>query len=244
MLKNHGTIYKAGKRERGEVSFLQPWMLRFLYHFGKASGAGVIGFVIISVLFTYGPILREEISYAVEGPSETQTVHRTNMNIAQAEEILDSIVEAESYGVNSKFSIVIPKINAASNVLANIDAGDRDEYLEALKIGVAHAQGTYFPGQGKNIFLFSHSTDSPLNINRYNAVFYLLRKLEKNDEVYVFFGDKKYTYLVKEKIVTNPADVSWINDDTNHERLVLQTCDPPGTTWRRLIVVAEPVGNN
>ncbi len=135
----------------------------------------------------------------------------------------------------------MPKINAKSSVIANVDAAVEDEYFEALKSGIAHAKGTNFPGQGKNIFLFSHSTDSPLNIAQYNADFYLLRKLNSGDKIVVYFSDEKYVYEVDYKVVTGPADVSWFDNDLGGERLVLQTCDPPGTTWKRLIVIAKPV---
>ena len=75
-----------------------------------------------------------------------------------------------------------------ANIIPNIDPGNPDEYLGALKKGVAHARGTSFPSQGRNIYLFSHSTNSPLNFSEYNAVFYLLRKLEKKDKIYCVYS--------------------------------------------------------
>jgi len=80
-----------------------------------------------------------------------------------------------------------------------------------------------------------------VNINRYNAIFYLLRKLEKGDRVIVYFMGKEHVYVVTEKVITKAEDTSWLADDGSGERLVLQTCDPPGTSWNRLLVIARPV---
>lgn len=245
-MKPFGTIYKSGRATSGEVSLEWPGVIRFLASFLRTTGAGAIGFVIISVLFTYGPVLREELTYAVTpraGISETSDPQLDTLSFVQAVEAGEVQKKAESFGVNSQFSIVIPEIGAAENVIANVDPANKAEYTEALKIGVAHAKGTYFPGQNRMIYLFAHSTDSPINIARYNAVFYLLHKLEKGDKIYVFFSDKLYEYQVDHKIIVDPKDVSWLNDNSDGEKLVLQTCDPPGTTWKRLLVFATPVNN-
>ena len=126
-------------------------------------------------------------------------------------------------------------------MIPNVDAGNPTDYLKALTQGVAHAKGTYFPGQGKTIFLFSHSTDSPINIARYNAVFYLLRKLTPGDTIIIYFLGQEHDYVVTDKFVTAANDTSWLQDNGQGERLILQTCDPPGTSWNRLLVVAKPV---
>jgi len=150
--------------------------------------------------------------------------------------------QAEELGLDPYFSIFIPKIDAKANIIPNVDPGNPTDYLKALSEGVAHAKGTNFPGRGKTIYLFSHSTDSPINITRYNAVFYLLGKLEKGDRVVIYFMNQEYDYVVTDKFVTSASDTSWLTDDGSGERLILQTCDPPGTSWNRLIVVARPLG--
>jgi sortase A len=115
------------------------------------------------------------------------------------------------------------------------------EYLAALKKGVAHGKGTHFPGQGENIFLFSHSVSSPEYIKTYNAVFYDLKDLESGDEIIIYFSGQKFIYTVSEKVITTPGDISFLTKDYEGETLILQTCDPPGTTLRRLIVLAKKI---
>jgi sortase A len=139
------------------------------------------------------------------------------------------------------FSIVIPKIGANARIIDNVDPSNESEYLEALKKGVAHAQGTAFPGENSHIFLFAHSTDYIWNVGTYNAVFYLLYKLDKGDEVNLFYKDKRYRYKVVDKKVVDPSQVEYLTRKTNHEFLTLQTCWPPGTTLKRILVFATRV---
>ena len=236
-----GIIYDSSKPTfHGEAILHAPFKVRMVYHLLRGLGAGLVGFAVIVLLFSYGPILKEEISYRL-GINKIQIQEQNLINVTQAQRTEKIQEEAKSLGVSSYFSIVIPKIGAKSEVIANVDAGREEEYKAALIKGVAHAKGTYFPGQGKTIFRFSHSTDAPWNITRYNAVFYLLRELKPKDKIIVFFADRKYKYVVEEKLITNPKDVSWLIDNSSGERLILQTCDPPGTSLNRLIVIAVPV---
>lgn len=149
------------------------------------------------------------------------------------------IKEATALGLDARYSIYVPKIDAKSAVMENVDLENETEYLKALKKGVAHGKGTYFPGQGGNIFLFSHSVSVPEYIQTYNAVFYNLKDLEQGDDIIIYFSGVKYVYKVTEKIITSPRDVSFLTKDYGGETLILQTCDPPGTTLRRLLVIAK-----
>jgi len=141
------------------------------------------------------------------------------------------------------FSIIVEKIGADAPIIANVDASNKQVYNEALKRGVAHALGTSFPGQGGVTYLFAHSTDTIFNVPRFNAVFYLLKDMESGDPIVIFFAGKRYDYVVVEKKITESADVGYFTLKTNEQILVLQTCYPPGTTWKRLLVVAKPVSS-
>ena len=143
--------------------------------------------------------------------------------------------------VDTNFGIVIPKISANSPIIANVDASDYDQYIDALQRGVAHAQGTALPGDNGHIYLFAHSTDNILSVGTYNAVFYLLYKLEPNDEVLLFYQGQKHRYKVTSKRVVNPSEVQYLTRASAEEFLTLQTCWPPGTTLQRLLVFASPV---
>ncbi|MBI2049712.1 sortase [Candidatus Roizmanbacteria bacterium] len=143
--------------------------------------------------------------------------------------------------IDTLFSIMIPKIGASAKVFANVDPSNEKEFLPVLQQGVAHARGTVFPGMKGNIYLFAHSTDNFWNVGRYNAIFYLLKDLKKGDEVVVFSQNVRHNYIVRDSAVVDPKEVSYItNANTGQELLILQTCWPPGTTWQRLMIFAEP----
>ena len=238
-----GEIYHVyHSQKHGEIKLEAPRGVRIGYGLARGIGAGLIAFALVFLTFSYGPLIKQEILYRFKHPEIVEESGFGQMiDVAEADNVTRIQEEAKEYGVGSYFSIAIPEIGAVSNVTANVDAGNEKEYTTALMQGVAHAKGTYFPGQGQNVYLFAHSTDSPINIARYNAVFYLLRKLEKGDKVIVFFADKKHEYVVETKLVTSADDTSWFSDSGQVERLILQTCDPPGTTWKRLLVIDRPV---
>lgn len=141
--------------------------------------------------------------------------------------------------LDTNFGVVIPKIAANARVIANVDAGNQGVYTEALRRGVAHAAGTVFPGQVGNSFLFAHSVGNFWEVSRWNAVFYLLRELAPGDEVDIFYQGKRYIYVVYDKRVVEPTDVGYLHSQANFPMLTLQTCWPPGTTLKRLLVFAR-----
>lgn len=143
---------------------------------------------------------------------------------------------------DSNFSILIPKIGASATIFPNVDPNNPEEFLPILSKGIAHAKGSVFPGMKGNVYLFAHSTDNWWNVGRYNAVFYLLKDLRAGDEIVIFFENQRYEYKVAYTTVADPTDVGYLTASHEGEsRLVMQTCWPPGTTWKRLYVIARPV---
>lgn len=207
---------------------------------------------ITGMFFTFRPIISSEVSYrwstlwgtnvhSVEFAQDI-TAHAQDLEREQTK-----ILAQELEMPNTSFSIYVPKIEARAPIIQNVSPTNQKEYLTALKSGVAHASGTVYPGMDGGTYLFAHSSDITVQTS-YNTVFYLLRELQgpKNaqpgDQIYVFFLDKLYKYEVKETHVVGAQDVSWLtNARSGKERLILQTCWPPGTALKRLIVVAEPV---
>ena len=143
--------------------------------------------------------------------------------------------------IDPLFNVLIPKIGANSRVFPNVDPSNSDVFIPILRQGVAHARGTVFPGQKGNVYLFAHSTDNFWDVGRYNAIFYLLKDLRAGDDVVVFSQNVRHNYVVTGSSIVSSSEVSLItNAQTSKEQLILQTCWPPGTTWQRLMVFAEP----
>jgi len=185
--------------------------------------------------------------YVVASNKEEEAMYKLQTNKNQPKGALNSLLNVKPLEVlvpeDPEFSVVITKIGANARILPNIDVSDEDAYLEALKSGVAHAMGTAFPGEGGHVFLFAHSTDYFWNVGNYNAVFYLLHKLEKGDEINLFFKGQRFKYRVVEKSIVNPDQVEYLTRKTNREFVTLQTCWPPGTTLKRLLVFAVRVAD-
>ncbi len=242
-MKPSGTIYKKGflNRNHGEVRLALPFRLRILYNYFYFWGSCFLVAAISGIILFFAPIVSQETTYQLRSNGVIEKPNFDTIALAKAQETSEIQDEASQLGLDSAFSIVIPKIDARAHIIANVDTANEKEYLDALTQGVAHAKGTYFPGQGKPIFLFAHSTNASFNVARYNAVFYLLSKLEKGDRIIIYFSDKRYTYEVSEKQVKAANDTSFLYDATNEEKLYLMTCTPPGTIWKRLFVIAEPM---
>lgn len=188
----------------------------------------IIGSVVILILI-FWPVVREEAKYDL----------KKALNINYSTEPLPGTNQKKLEPPNTEFSIIIPKIGASSGIVANVDPNNKDLYISALKKGVAHALGTSFPGGNGNIFLFAHSTDTFYNMARYNAVFYLIGKLQKGDEIDIWYRGKKYIYIVDKILVVGAKDTYYMGKIGEGNTLTLQTCYPPGTTLKRLVVTAK-----
>jgi len=171
------------------------------------------GFTIL--LVTFLPLGREEVKYAMRNPKE------------------------DIKPVDTDFGIVIPKIGANAHVIANVDPFDSRAYQMALTRGVAHARGTAVPGAKGNIFLFAHSSENFYDAMHYNAIFYLINKLENNDDIILYFHDTAYTYRVTEKKFVDPKEVRYLQGESLQATLTLMTCWPPGTNLKRLLIFAQ-----
>lgn len=145
--------------------------------------------------------------------------------------------------VDREFSVIVPKLGINSHVTANVNAADKKEYTAALKKGAAQVRGTYLPGENGTIFIFAHSTDNVWNIARFNAIFYLLKDLEKSDQVLLVYRNTVYPYVVTDKKIVDPSDIEYLTPHKGTEELILQTCWPPGTTDKRLLIFAKQSGD-
>lgn len=141
---------------------------------------------------------------------------------------------------NKEYGIIIPKLGLDEKVLFNVDPNDENQYHQALKEGIAHASSTNYPDENGLGYYFAHSSSPNFRV-QYNAVFYLLNKLEAGDAIYIWHDYKRYRYVVTEKRINQPNDVAFLYEQYEGENIVLQTCWPPGTTKERLLVFATRV---
>lgn len=141
--------------------------------------------------------------------------------------------------VNNEFTLVIPKIAVNAPVVAGVNPMKPDEYNEVLKTGVAHANTSFYPGEDGTVYLFSHSTNYEWFVHDLNAVFYLVKNLEKGDLIVLIYQGTRYSYKLTDKKVVNPANVTYLAPVIGKKGLILQTCWPPGSVSERLLIFAD-----
>jgi len=144
-----------------------------------------------------------------------------------------------------EYSITIPKIMATANIVENVSPYSAKEYLKVLENNVvAQAKDTsdVDKGNGHTTYIFAHSTQQGYSVVRNNSVFYLLGELKNSDVVYINRFGTIYTYQVYNQKIVNASQTEYLKySEPDKELLILQTCWPIGTDWKRLLVFAKRV---
>lgn len=193
------------------------------------------------VVLTFAPAIQAEITYRNNQATNVRFVVSGDpalVNLlAQEQKVL------EIFPLDPNFGIIIPKIGANARVIDNVDPGNYEIYIKALQNGVAHAVGTAYPGEIGNAYFFAHSVGNFWEVSRWNAVFYLLKELNSGDEVNIFYQGKRFIYVVYDKKIVDPSETNYLLTQASFPMLTLQTCWPPGTTLKRLLVFARLKSN-
>jgi LPXTG-site transpeptidase (sortase) family protein len=116
-----------------------------------------------------------------------------------------------------------------------------DIFMDELKNGVVRYPGSAKPGDIWTTFIFWHSSNFPWMKWDYNDVFATLDNIVYWDEIIVYYEQKKYTYIIREKHVITPGDVSVLKRKKGINEISIMTCWPIWTTLNRLIVTWELV---
>lgn len=136
-------------------------------------------------------------------------------------------------------SITIPKINVSTPVVYQPSIAEAD-VLRSLQDGVVHYGTSVVPGQNGNMVIVGHSSNDWWESGNYKFVFVLLDKLTIGDQFSINYQSKKYIYQVTNVKIVQPTDLS-VLAPTATPTATLITCTPPGTSWKRLVIVADQV---
>ena len=205
-----------------------PWLFKNLIIIS------LLIFSVVGALTLAFPIAVSELSYRFTKPQPLAFENKIKDNLNAV-----SPAPLEPAKNLNDFSITIPKINLSAKVIPNVDITNESLYKDQLKEGVAHALGSYLPGENGPVFLFAHSTDSVEDISKYNAEFFAVKDLKVGDEIDLHFSGADYRYKITNTKVISPSDLSFIKN--SHANLILSTCFPPGTDWQRLVVEAATI---
>jgi len=151
------------------------------------------------------------------------------------------IIDPNNTAVGPDTKIVIPKINVEIPVVYDQKSIDEKAMQASLENGVVHYPTTSNPGEVGNGAIFGHSSNNILNHGKYKFAFVLLKRLENGDTFYLQKGGKRYVYKVYDKKIVKPTDISVLGATDKKATFTLITCDPPGTSINRLVVVGEQI---
>lgn len=158
-------------------------------------------------------------------------------NVSATPIIIDP--DAPVSGKESK--IVIPKINVEIPVVYDEPSIEEESIQKALERGVVHYATTAKPGENGNSAIVGHSSNNILNQGKYKFAFVLLSRLETGDTFYLTKDGKRFAYRIYDKRIVKPDDLSVLGKRDKPATVTLITCDPPGTSINRLIVVGEQI---
>lgn len=241
-LKNEQIIRKKGH--------LHNWFI-------KLSGIGLVT-VGISITFFYVlPVLIWQIIFktvyaSVASPVPSAFVLTPEVIEAMEREHTDkslSIINSKrgtsidnwlsNYKINKNkhaelksYSISIPKLDISKAIVSTKDT-------DISKSLIQHT-GTPIPPIQGNTVIFGHSTLPQLfENNNYETIFANAQNLKTGDEIIVHMKDRNYKYKIVRTFITEPDDLTVLNQNLSGSYLTLITCTPPGTVWKRLIIKAS-----
>ncbi len=159
------------------------------------------------------------------------------------------IISSDSVAPSSTPEVIIPKINVQIPVNYNQTSTSEAAIEGDLDHGVVHYPTTAVPGQQGNVAIFGHSSNNIFNKGKYKFAFVLLHTLTEGDTFYLTYDSKVYVYKVISRKVVEPSEVGVLGPVPGQTATAtLITCDPPGTSLRRLVVVGQQIspdpGNN
>lgn len=173
---------------------------------------------------------------------ENKTYHSMNKLLYKTNsENIDfdiNIIPYENRVVIPKIGKNIPLLDVNKKTVK--DAKElEDIFMKELEKWIIKYPGSANPWEKGNSFIFGHSSNLPWVDWEYNDVFALLDKVVYNDEIIVYYWQKQYKYIIREKRVISPGEVSVLERWEDKSEITLMTCRPIGTTLNRLIVVWE-----
>jgi LPXTG-site transpeptidase (sortase) family protein len=152
------------------------------------------------------------------------------------------IVDATQAAPTDKNEVIIPKINLEIPVDYSQTTIDETNIEQGLEKGIVHYPITSKPGENGNAAFFGHSSSNIFNKGKYKFAFVLLHAVTPGDTFYVTYNKKVYVYKVISRTIVDPSDVGVLDPVPGQTATAtLITCDPPGTSLRRLVVVGQQI---
>lgn len=142
-----------------------------------------------------------------------------------------------------KATLIIGTIGVSVPIVFNTESDTKSIY-KSLENGVVHYSDTPKPGMDGISIILGHSSAYPWYKGAYGSVFALLGKLKPGDKIYIKYSDgQTFAFSVKQSIIFSPfkkdARLTQI-EKSDWPTLVLISCWPIGTNYKRIAIQAEP----
>jgi sortase A len=137
--------------------------------------------------------------------------------------------------------VIIPKINVVAPVIYDVPSISDHDMQAALNNGVVRYPQSSNPGQTGNVVIVGHSSNNYFNDGKYKFAFVLLDQLQIGDTFMINYNSKQYVYQIYSRQIVSPSDVSVLGTADRPSTATLITCNPPGTSLRRLVLVANQI---
>lgn len=140
--------------------------------------------------------------------------------------------------------LVIDSLGVDAPLVFNVSADNKQIY-DNLENGIVHYSITPKPSQPGVSVVLGHSSAYPWYRGEYGSVFALLGRLKPGEKFYVQYEDgRTFVFQMKQAIVFNPfaADTRLAElGNSDKPTIILISCYPVGTNYRRIAVQAELV---
>lgn len=195
-------------------------------------GAFVAAFVILNIRYVYA-----NIRYAV-APGTI----KTSDSLSQAVRLLPLAQDVAAKPLPPSARLVIDSIGVNTPIVFDVPPDNKKIY-NSLEKGVVHYSTSVKPGKAGVSVILGHSSAYPWYKGKYGSVFALLNKLVPGSKFYIQYADGRvFVFTVKRSLVFNPftdeARLAELEQNTNPS-IVLVSCWPVGTNYRRIAVQAE-----
>ncbi len=140
---------------------------------------------------------------------------------------------------------VSAQVNSYMLSIPSLDITDASVIIagDDLAKSLIHYGGTAVPGEYGNTVIFGHSTLPQFfrGTKEYKSIFSTLPTIKVGANINLTYDGLSYRYVVIDKVVVEPTDLSPLEQRFDDAYLTLVTCVPPGTYLYRLNVKAKLV---
>lgn len=216
-------VFTEHKAQASRYSFLRNISSRLISILFSRPLIGALLLIVGTILVT-SPFSPSQAPAEQEGYSTPPTVKKNSVDFGPIK-IADTLRSAEQVS-QPPLRIVVPKFAIDLPV---VEAPVEDGVWEVSETTASHGVGSANPGTIGNTVIFAHARD---------GLFGPLRKIQKDDLIYVLTKDRWFRYQVKETKEVSPKQVTDVAP-TKTEVLTLFTCSG-FLDGKRLIVSAVP----